>query len=459
MFVRTRSRGAPLAAPKILALSFAAAALVGFLLLALPVSSADGRWHADVPRLFTATSAICVTGLDPIGVGAALSPFGLAVLTLLAQLGGIGIMTVGTFLFVAIGRTLSVTEERSVASSLGEMRPNNMRRILTGTLVFTFAWELAGAVFLAWRLRAADAALPLGKAAAHGAFFSVMSFCNAGFSLHADSFAPFLHDPSIVLCSVVLSLVGGIGFLVHANLFSLRPWYRNRIARGRLTLHSRLVLEGLLAVVALDLLVYLSLEWNGAYAGLGARDTFCAALFQTFSTRSSGFAAVPAADLCGASRLFTIVMMFVGAAPGSTGGGLKTTTVAVLGATVLAMFRARETPEIHDRSISRRIVNDAVAILALSLCIVLVAAFGLLLLERPGPDRAGALVFEAVSAFVNNGLEIGGTTAALSRPSQILLSLCMFVGRLGPATIALTLFHPHVEDRTKRFPEENVIVG
>ena len=257
----------------------------------------------------------------------------------------------------------------------------------------------------------------------------------------------------------MLSLVGGIGFLVHANLFSLRPWYRNRIARGRLTLHSRLVLEGLLAVVALDLLVYLSLEWNGAYAGLGARDTFCAALFQTFSTRSSGFAAVPAADLCGASRLFTIVMMFVGAAPGSTGGGLKTTTVAVLGATVLAMFRARETPEIHDRSIPRRIVNDAVAILALSLCIVLVAAFGLLLLERPGPDRAGALVFEAVSAFVNNGLEIGGTTAALSRPSQILLSLCMFVGRLGPATIALTLFHPHVEDRTKRFPEENVIVG
>ena len=268
MRIRTRSRGAPMAAPKILAISFAAAVLVGFLLLALPVSSADGRWHADVPRLFTATSAICVTGLDPIGVGAALSPFGLAVLTLLAQLGGIGIMTVGTFLFVAIGRTLSVTEERSVASSLGEMRPNNMRRILTGTLVFTFAWELAGAVFLAWRLRAADAALPLGKAAAHGAFFSVMSFCNAGFSLHADSFAPFLHDPSIVLCSVVLSLVGGIGFLVHANLFSLRPWYRNRIARGRLTLHSRLVLEGLLAVVALDLLVYLSLEWNGAWSGI-----------------------------------------------------------------------------------------------------------------------------------------------------------------------------------------------
>ena len=243
-----------------------------------------------------------MTGLDPIGVGTALSPFGLAALTLLAQLGGIGIMTVGTFLFIAVGRTLSVTEERSVASSLGEVRPNNLRRILSGTLAFTLAWELAGAVFLAFRLRAADASLPLGHAAARGAFFSVMSFCNAGFSLHADSFAPFLHDPAIVLCSVTLSLVGGIGFLVHANLFSLRPWHRNRIARGRLTLHSRLVLEGLLAVVVLDMLVYLSLEWRGAYAGLGARDSFMAALFQTFSTRSSGFAAVPAADLCGSSR-------------------------------------------------------------------------------------------------------------------------------------------------------------
>ena len=151
--------------------------------------------------------------------------------------------------------------------------------------------------------------------------------------------------------------------------------------------------------------------------------------------------------------------MFVGAAPGSTGGGLKTTTVSVLFATMAAMFTGRETPEIHGRSLPRRAVNDALAVLALALALVFATAFALFAIERPGPERAPALVFEAVSAFSNNGMEIEGTTAGLSTASKAVLSLAMFAGRLGPVTLVLVLFRPGAADKTKRFPEENVVVG
>ena len=459
MLARSKFRQAFVSAPRALVLAFSAAIALGGLLLASPFASADGAWHLGIDRLFVATSAACVTGLDPIGVGAALSPAGLALLAVLVQLGGIGIMTAGTIFFVVLGRSLSVTEERSVSASLGEVRSGDMRRILLGTMRYTLFWEAAGAIVFFVRMRALFPEKGDAFAAAGGAFFAVMSFCNAGFSLFSDSFAPFLRDPASMLCAIALSLVGGIGFVVHANLLALRPWRRDRLRRGRLTLHSRLVLEGILAVLALDMAMFLALEWNGAYAGLGARDTVVAGLFQAITTRSAGFAAVPVRSLCPASLAFTILMMFIGAAPGSTGGGLKTTTVAILGATVAAMFASRETPELHGRSIPRRIVNDALAILVLSLGIVLLGSFLLYLIERPDDARAPALLFETVSAFANNGMSMADTTAGLSAPSKLVITLCMFAGRLGPVTLVLLLHRPGSADLSKRYPEENVIVG
>lgn len=460
MLARSKFRQAFVSAPRALVLAFAAAIALGGLLLASPPASADGAWHLGIDRLFVATSAACVTGLDPIGVGAALSPAGLALLAVLVQLGGIGIMTAGTIFFVVLGRSLSVTEERSVSASLGEVRTGDMRRILLGTLRYTLFWEAAGAAVFFARMRALFPERGDGFAAAGGAFFSVMSFCNAGFSLFPDSFAPFLRDPASMLCAIALSLVGGIGFVVHANLLALRPWRRDRLRRGRLTLHSRLVLEGILAVLALDLAMFLALEWRGAYASLGARDKVVAGLFQAITTRSAGFAAVPVASLAPASLAFTVLMMFVGAAPGSTGGGLKTTTVAILGAAVAAMFASRETPEMHGRSIPRRIVNDALAILVLSLGIVLLGFFLLCLIERPDDARLPALFFETVSAFANNGMSVADTTARLAAPAKLVLALCMFAGRLGPVTLVLLLHRrPFAADLSKRYPEENVIVG
>ena len=459
MSARFRSRPSFGAPSRLVVLAFAAAVAAGALLFALPLSNADGAWHLDLKTLFLATSACCVTGLDPVGVGAALTPFGLAVLGVLVELGGLGIMTIGTFLFLAAGRSLSVDEERSVMNTLGTSAPRQVGPILRQTVAFTLAWEVAGALALAARLHAAHPGYgDLSRALAHGAFFSVMSFCNAGFSLFPDSFAPFAADPGATALSFVLSLAGGLGFVVHANLLALRPWRRNRLARGRLSLHSRLVLDGLAAGVVLSLLVYLPLEARGAYAHLPAGSRATAALFQAFSSRASGFACVSTASYGGAALLFTMALMFVGAAPGSTGGGVKTTTVSVFFAAVRAMF-SRGTPELHGRSVPVRVVGDAIAISVLSAAAVAATAFALLLAEAGGPARPGALVFEAVSAFANNGMEIDGTTAALSRPGLAVVTLAMFAGRLGPVALVLTLFRSRRTDVSKRFPEENVIVG
>ncbi|MBQ3810190.1 MAG: potassium-transporting ATPase subunit KdpA [Kiritimatiellae bacterium] len=459
MIARTRfqrSFGAP---SRLVVLAFAAAVAVGALLFALPFANADGAWHLDLKSLFLATSACCVTGLDPVGVGAALTPFGKAVLVVLVELGGLGIMTIGTFLFLAAGRSLSVDEERSVMNTLGASAPRQVGPVLWQTVVFTLWCEAAGALLLASRFGELDLGLGFGTALARGAFFSVMSFCNAGFSLFPDSFAPLLRDPCATFVSCALSFAGGIGFIVFANLSARRPWRRNRLERGRVSLHSRLVLEGVAAVVLLSLLVYPALEARGAYAGLSGGETFCAALFQAFSSRSSGFACVSVASYGPATLAFTMALMFVGAAPGSTGGGVKTTTVAVLFATVRAMFHSRDTPELHGRSVPRRAVGDAIAVTVLAGSAVALTTFALLLAETGGPARPGALVFEAVSAFANNGMEIDGTTASLSGPGLAVVSAAMFAGRLGPVALVLTLFRRRRADLSKRFPEENVIVG
>ena len=459
MLSRTRFRNAFSSAPRMLLLAFALAIAIGGLLLATPWANADAAWHVGADRLFVAASAVCVTGLDPIGVGTALSRFGLAVLALLVQLGGIGIMTVGTFLFLSFGRALSVDEERSVSYEIGSAADHTTRKVIVATLLFSLAWELAGALLFYRLFRGGAAPLPAGRAAAHAAFFAVMSFCNAGFSLFPDSFAPFAHRPAVVLVSTALAAAGGLGFLVHANLLALRPWRRNRLARGRLSLHARVALEAMAATCALAFLVFLLSGWHGPLAALRPGEKFSAALFQTFSARASGFAIVPTCALPAPALFFAAGLMFLGAAPGSTGGGVKTTCFMVLAATVVAMFSSRETPEMHGRSVPRAVVNNAVAGFLLGLGIVLLVAFGLLLAEAGGAARPAALVFEAVSAFGNNGLEIEGTTAGLSPAGMLLCTLAMYAGRVGPASFVLVLFHPHRADLSKRYPEENLLVS
>lgn len=446
----------PLQSPqRLLALTFAAAIAMGAALLATPAANADGRWRAGIDALFLSTSAVCVTGLDSIGIGASLSRFGLGVMLLLVELGGLGIMTVGTFFFIAMGRRLSRSEEDAVMTSLGEGRAGNVAAIIRSSLLFALAWEAAGAALLARSLHA-NYGLSGAEAVWQGAFMSVMAFCNAGFTIAAESMIPYAHDPALLGVLLVLMIAGGLGFVVHADLFAHVLRRKPRASR-RISLHSHLVLVGTGVVLAVGTVAILALEWSGAFDGFTVLDKALGALFQTVTSRTTGFAAVPTTSLRTATTILVMGVMFVGAAPGSTGGGIKITTAVVLCATIRDMLRNRDCTELRARTVPRRVVVDAIAITLLSLAVVGSAVFALSLTEEGLGLAALPLVFEAVSAFTTTGLSLGATPL-LSAAGKGFIILCMFVGRLGPVTLALSLSSRQAGPG-RRYPEENVIVG
>ena len=464
-FTHTRSRGLPSQA--VIAISFLVAILVGTLLLALPVSRVSGHWGPPGESLFLAVSAICVTGLSPVtDLPAVFSGFGLAVIMLLAQAGALGIMTLGTFIVETMGRRTTMREEQMLMESFGTSDGGGVERLLLGAVWFTLFWEAAGAAVLASRFHAAYAYGP-AKALWHGLFHSVMAFCNAGFSLYPDSMARYASDPVVLGTTGVQIVVGGIGFIVHRNVFRLRPWRRDRLSRGRLTLHSRIVLKMTFGLIALGTLVFWLLERRngGAFAGLPPWMQWMRALFKTVSTRTCGFAATPETDVGGFSRAFSMLLMTIGGAPGSTCGGLKVTTVAVLLATVHSMARNLEECEIGDRTIPARIVRESIAVLMLGLGALLTTIALLHVFEAESPvffpngERgiSVSLVFETVSAFGTVGLSLGATPD-LSAPSRACLLACMFLGRLGPLTLAITMGGSPAR-RPRRYPEEGVVIG
>jgi len=456
MRLKVHLRGRHLSPERVVLASFAATILLGALLLALPFSNTDGAWHLSSSSLFLSTSATCVTGLDPVGIGESLTHFGIFVMTLLVELGGIGVMTIGTFFFIAMGRRLSVSEERVIMNTLGEDTVNNISRTILRTLYFTFSWEVVGAAIIAWRLYS-HYQYSLPRAAAHGLFISIMAFCNAGFGLFPDNMCRYASDPVMMIACMVLIVVGGIGFIVHANLLALRPWKKNRLARGRLTLHSYLVLKITVFILLTGTLAFLALEWFGAFEDFSFIDKVVGASFQTVTSRTAGLMAVPTPELRSASLILTMVVMFIGAAPGSTAGGIKITTAAVLYATVRNMLHNRQAIELHGRSLPVRVVKNAIAITVLSLIVITGATLIMSLTEESTGQSMFSVFFEIISAFATTGLSLGATPA-LTPPGRFCIIVCMFVGRLGPVSLAMSMSsQPGV--LAKRYPEENIVVG
>lgn len=456
MRLKVRQRGNQISPERMILASFAATILIGTLLLALPASNADGAWHLSSASLFLSTSATCVTGLDPVGIGEALTHFGIFVMTLLVELGGVGVMTVGTFFFIAMGRRLSVSEERIIMSTLGEETANNVSRTILSTLTFTFSWELAGAAVIAWRLYTAYE-YGISRAVAHGVFISIMAFCNAGFGLYSDSMCRFATDPHMMISCMVLTVVGGIGFIVHANILSLRPWKKSRQSRGRLTLHSSIVLKTTAIILIAGTLAFLAFEGSGAFRAFSSMDKVIGALFQTVTSRTAGLVAVPTTELRSVSLILTMVIMFIGAAPGSTAGGIKVTTAAVLFSTVRNMLHNRQAVEVRKRSLPTRIVKNAIAITVLSLTVITVATLIMSITEESTGQSMFSVFFEIISAFATTGLSLGATPA-LTTAGRLCIIVCMFVGRLGPLSLAMSMSNqPAV--LPKRYPEENIVVG
>ena len=429
------------------AMGFLALILVGAILLSTPWARAAGTWGAFGTALFTACSAVCVTGLSVVDIAREYALPGQVVLLTLVEVGCLGLMTCGTFLMVAIGRRLSLSREFSLMNAYGVAEVQGLKGLICWVVGSMAVIEAAGAVALWWRFRDVYRAV----------FFSVMSFCNAGFSLYPDSVAPFARDPFVVLTLALETILGGIGFLVIYNLCTCRV-HRSRGGRGRLSLHTKVVLRVTAYLLAIALLAFLALEWNGVLRGFEGWNKLTVAFYQAVTPRTCGFCLVPTASLQPLTRLVYEVLMFIGGAPGSAAAGIKVTTLAVLFYTLRAMCRGENETVISSRVVPYDIVRESLVIVVALLSFIIVVFGALLFTERGSGLLSEALLFEAVSAITTTGLSVGDTTVRLSPAGRAVVMVAMFLGRLGALTVVM-MIGDRESKRHVRFPTEELVVG
>ncbi len=426
-------------------LGFIGVILVGAGLFSLPVSGGLGFMDA----LFTACSAVCITGLSVVDPGASLTTFGQVVLMLLVQIGCTGIMTFGTFILVIAGQRLSLDQEFSITNAYGVKGVKGFRGLVMWVVFSMLAIEGIGALALNAELHSPYRAW----------FYSVMAFCNAGFTIDQGGLASFADRPPVLLMMGTLVILGGIGFMATYNVCTIKFWRRSLIRQGRLSLHTRIVIWSTAAFVAAAFLVFMAVESGGVLAGMPWGERLSVAFFQAVTPRTSGFSVVPIEAMHPVTRFFSEMLMFIGAAPGSAAGGIKVTTFVVFLFTVHSYCHRRREVVISKRTIPPEVIREAFIITFVFLFLIALTAASLLVTEQ---GRVGCdferILFESVSAVTTTGLSFGGTTASLSMAGRFVIMLAMFAGRLGALTIVLMISGDD-EPEAIRYPKEDVLVG
>ncbi len=442
-----------LTAPQLVLLSFASAIGIGTLLLLLPRATATGHPMALIDALFTATSATCVTGLIVVDTGSYFSHFGQAIILFLIQLGGIGIMSLVAFSAAVMGRGIGVRQRavlRDILSSdfIGEVTP-----LIRNIILITLSFEVIGVLVLS-KIWARDFASPL-VTFYYAVFHSVSAFCNAGFSLFDDSLMRFSGRPDVVLTFAVLIILGGLGFMVVSNLASAayRRIRGDRVG-GRLTLHTKTVLAMSVSLLVVGAVIVFLLEGGRSEVGSSQHQRLLTAFFTSVTARTAGFSTVSVGSLTAPTALIIILLMFIGASPGGTGGGTKTSTIAVLLATIRSILRGRPNVEIFKRTIPTDIVNKAICVVLLSLGLIFVSSIAISALEH---EPLTEVLFECVSAFGTVGLS-RGLTQHLTAPSKLVIITTMFFGRIGPLTLGLAIGQ-RSRETAYAYPTERVVIG
>lgn len=438
--------------PRILVAGFAAIVLLGAFLLMLPISNADGIPLPFLDALFTSTSATCVTGLIVVDTGTHFTVFGQVVIMLLIQIGGLGFMTMATLFALALKKKISLKERLILQEALNQGSMEGIVRLIRKVILFAVCIEGTAAVLFSVRW-AFD--LPLGKAIYFGIFHAVSFFNNAGFDLFGSVSGPFssltsyVGDPIINMVSMLLIILGGIGFIVLSDLVEYK---RTR----KLSLHTKIVLTmtGLLIVIGTVVIFIFEFTNTRTLGSLNGWEKFWASLFQSVSPRTAGANTIDIGAMRQASQFFMVILMFIGASPGSTGGGIKTTTFAILIGAVFAMIRGKEDIVIYRYRLAKDRIFKAVTLTLLSLFLVIIVS---MILSTTEDHSFLMILFDTTSAFGTVGLTMG-LTADLSDIGKVLLSLTMFAGRLGPLTLAYAL-GPKNERELYRHPEGKITIG
>ncbi|MGG3281681.1 TrkH family potassium uptake protein [Paenibacillus solani] len=437
-----------LSPPRILVLGFAAIILLGTVLLMLPISTRTGESLGFIDALFTSTSATCVTGLVVVDTATTFSYFGEFVIMLLIQIGGLGFMTMATLFALAFKRRISLKDRLILQEAMNQSSMEGIVRLIRRVLLYSLIIEACSAVILTIRW-AFD--MPLGQAIYYGIFHAVAMFNNAGFDLFGDyrSLTGYVYDPVVNIVVMFLIVSGGIGFIVLSDLIDFRK-------QRKLSLHSKVVLTTTAALLLVGFIIIFIFEFTNprTLGSLNWGGKFLGAMFQSVTPRTAGANTIDITGLRQATQFFIVILMFIGASPGSTGGGIKTTTFTIMVGAVIAMMRGREDIVMFRYRLAQERVLKALTIVLLAILLILTVS---MILSTTEEGDFLKILFETTSAFGTVGLSMG-LTPDLTVFGKIMISLTMFVGRLGPLTLAYALGRRKGKE-LYRHPEGKMIIG
>lgn len=440
-----------LAPAQVVLLSFGGWILLGSLILILPVAAAPGKSISYIDALFMATSATCVTGLSTISLPDQFSVFGQMTMLTLSQVGGLGIMTLSSSMALIMGKNLQMREQVIMQDVLDTSSSEELLSLIVDIIRYTFVIEFVGAMVLT--IGFYQEGFEIGQALYFGFFHSIMAFCNSGYALFNNNLEDFKFVPIISMTIAFLIIFGGIGFSVMKDVFMT---LKNKKSFRHLSVHTKIVLSVNTLLLAFGTIYLFFGEFLHAFEAMSMWERFQVSFFQSVTPRTAGFNTINLNALHPHSLYMLIILMFIGASPGSTGGGVKTTTFAVLLQSVTATLKGKFDVEFFERRIPAATVVKSIAIFIISLIVV---SGGVLIMMRLEPDKSFlALFFEVTSAFGTVGLSLG-ITPFLTMLGKLTMIVMMFVGRVGPLTLVLAVGSRAVTPSNVEYPEGKVLIG
>lgn len=433
--------------PKTLALGFFALIILGTILLSLPFAY---REPTDTPLLdgfFTSTSAVCVTGLVVRNTASHWTAFGKGVILALIQIGGIGFMTVATSFFIFSGKRVSLRERLIIKEQFNSNQRSGIVRLTNMVIKYTVVIELAGALLLSTYF------VPrygIKTGLIYAFFHSISAFCNAGFDILGNSLIGYNNAPILIYTISILIIAGGLGFSVLKDILNTKKFHKY-------STHSKLAITttGILLIIGFVFFLILEFDNGATLKKMGWIEKINASVFQAVVPRTAGFQSINYRLVKDSTLLVTIILMFIGASPGGTGGGVKTTTIGVILASVLSVVRGSEDTEVFKRRVPQGIAKKALAVFFIAIILILMASFTITVMQ---PNiRFIDVLFEVTSAFGTVGLGVG-VTDKLTAPGKLILCFMMYVGRVGPLTLLYTI-NIKQKHKTIRLAEDDLIVG
>lgn len=431
-------------------LSFAIMMFLGALLLCLPFAQISGKSGNFLENLFTATSALCVTGLVVNDISITYTIFGKIVILILIQLGGLGVLTVSSMVILSISRKMGYYTKKIVSEDINYNILTEIPRYLKNVSIVVFGIEFVGAVLLFFEF---SKKLPFIQAVGYSIFHSVSAFCNAGFALFSNNMENYTGNILINFVITSLIILGGLGFAAILDVYNVIKKTRRKLSTST---HLAIVMTIFLICFGAIMTFILEYSNKGTIGNLSLHDKLLSSYFQSVTLRTAGFQTVDLATLTTPTIIIYLFLMFIGASPGSTGGGLKTTTLGILLLGVMNAITGREDIEYRRRRLSWQTFNKACAILMLSLFYI----FVMIIIMSIFDSSKGflPLLFELISAFGTVGLSMG-ITAKLSIISKLIIILTMYIGRVGPLTIMYALSKKKCREGKYKYPEETILIG